>query len=167
MSLEWMGRYRELIEQLQRFGNRYAVQYNREICCGPELCLSTAQLQILGYLLENEEKNLKMAQVAQALDILQSTFSKCISRMVEKGLVEKYHTSQNRKDVIIRASARGREAWLHYGLGLYTAYQQFFSALEGVPDEMLRQFSFALSGLLSADASKEEKPEGTLVPIGR
>lgn len=167
MSLEWMGRYRELIEQLQRFGNRYAVQYNREVSCGPDLSLSPAQLQVLGYLLENEGKHLKMAQVAQALDILQSTFSKCISRMTEKGLIEKYHTSQNRKDVIIRASARGREAWLHYSLGLYAAYQQFFSALEGVPDDALRQFSFALSGLLSADTSRKGEPEDTLVPIGR
>ena len=157
MGLEWMGRYRKLVEQLQGFCSRYALQYNREISCGPGVRLSPAQLQILEYLVDHEDQNLKMSQVAKGMDIMQSTFSKCIGRMSEKGLIEKYHTAENRKDVIIRASAAGREAWLHYSLQLYPVYQQFFVALEGLPDPAIDQLADALSYLLPVSSQKEEQ----------
>lgn len=165
MNMEWMGRYQKLVGQLQSFGSRYALQYNREIDCGADVWLSPAQLQVLEYLVENEEKNLKMSLVAKGLDMMQSTFSKCIGRMAEKGLIEKYHTSDNRKDVIIRASAVGRNAWLRYSLQLYPAYRQFFAALEGLPDSALDQLADALTHLLPTAASQKEKQEEQLIRI--
>lgn len=165
MDMEWMGRYRELVRQLQHFGNRYALQYNREINCGNGVQLSPAQLQVLQYLVENERQNLKMSQVAKGLDIMQSTFSKCVSRMEEKGMLEKYHTADNRKDVIIRASSAGKDAWLNYSLRLYPAYQQFFKALEDIPDGTVKRLADALSYLLPADASREDKKEEQLIRI--
>ena len=98
MQLNWMGKYRNFLEQLIRFGNLYAQAYKVEDSYTESTSFSPAQIQIMECILENEDNNLKMAEIASNLGVTPSSFSKNIKKMTEKGLLEKYHTNHNKKD---------------------------------------------------------------------
>lgn len=62
MKLEWMGEYRDIVEQLIKYCNVYAAVYKKEEFMGTDIPISYAQIQIIEYLLENEELHLNMKQ---------------------------------------------------------------------------------------------------------
>ena len=72
---------------------------------------SYAQIQVLEYLLENEERNENMSSIAARLGITRSNFTKIVNRLVAKGLVEKEHISGTRKDLKLTVNALGRELY--------------------------------------------------------
>ena len=144
MQLEWMGQYRELMEKLIQYGNAYAQNYNREVDLGEGVRFTPAQLQALEYILENEDGCQNMAQIAARLGISPSSFSKNVAKMVEKGFLEKYHTSSNRKDVIIRVSPAGKEAYQQYIRTLEPIFQQLAVLWGEIPNESIGAFLDAL-----------------------
>ena len=78
MKLEWMGEYRDIVEQLIKYCNVYAAVYKKEEFMGTDIQISYAQIQIIEYLLENEELHLNMKQLAAKLGITTSNFSKLV-----------------------------------------------------------------------------------------
>jgi len=76
MKLEWLGEYRDFVEKMIKFGNAYANRYQKERYYGSEIRFSPSQLQTMEYILENEERNQNMAEVAARLGISPSAFSK-------------------------------------------------------------------------------------------
>ncbi len=76
MKLEWMGEYREFVEALIHYCNIYSAAYKAEKI---ELCgvrFSFAQIQVLEYLLENEDLKQNMTEVAARLGISRSNFTR-------------------------------------------------------------------------------------------
>ncbi|WMJ81522.1 helix-turn-helix domain-containing protein [Clostridium sp. MB40-C1] len=104
MELEWMRKYRNFVEKIIKFGNSYAQSYKTEYNYNTSIKFSASQLQVVEYILENEENHQNMSEIASRLGISPSAFSKNVNKMVKKGLLEKFHTSDNRKDVIIKVS---------------------------------------------------------------
>ena len=90
MQLQWMGEYREVVEKLIHYCNVYASVYKKECLTQCGVSFSFSQIQVLEYLLENEEKNDNMSIVAARLGIALSTFSKLVSALEKKGLLKKY-----------------------------------------------------------------------------
>ena len=84
MELTWMGKYRTFVEMLIKYGNSYAQSYNTEGDYGISAVFSPSQLQVLEYILENEEKNQNMAEIAARLGIMPSAFSKNVKKMTQK-----------------------------------------------------------------------------------
>ena len=80
MYLDWMGEYRELVESIIGVVNIYnQIQNERVFTGGIEgLRLSATEVQVIEYILENEEKNSNMSEIAKRLSISQSSFSKKI-----------------------------------------------------------------------------------------
>ncbi len=153
MKLEWMGKYRDFVEKLVRYGNSYAQAYKVESNYTDEIPYSAAQLQVMEYILENEEKNQNMAEIAGRLGITPSAFSKNVKKMVEKGLLEKYHTSINKKDVIIKVSPMGRQVYQKYTEFAYQRlYKELFEILDTIPEEYVSKFSKVLE--LSAEQTQ-------------
>ena len=159
MQLEWMGQYRDLMEKLIQYGNAYAQNYNREMDLGNGVRFTPAQLQALEYILENEEQNQNMAQIAARLGITPSSFSKNVAKMVEKGFLEKYHASNNRKDVIIRVSPAGREAYGRYIQTLLPIFQQLSVLWGQIPTEGMGAFLDALELLSRYNRALTEKSQ--------
>lgn len=156
MQLNWMGKYRNFLEQLIRFGNLYAQAYKVEDSYTESTSFSPAQIQIMECILENEDNNLKMAEIASNLGITPSSFSKNIKKMTEKGLLEKYHTNHNKKDVIIRVSPFGRKLYEDYVRFAYDrAYKEIFQILDQIPAEYIEQFTRILE--ISADQTQLDK----------
>ena len=56
--------------------------------------------------------------------------------MVEKGLLEKYHTTDNKKNVIIRVSDLGRKEYEAYSRYAYKKwFEDLFAMLDEIPEE--------------------------------
>ena len=114
MKLSWMREYREIVEALIHYCNIYAAAYKVEKMTYKGVEYSYAQIQVLEYLLENEEKSENMSRIAERLGITRSNFTKIVNRLVSKGLLEKEYMPGSRKDLRLTVNAFGRELYEDY-----------------------------------------------------
>lgn len=161
MQLEWMGEYRDILEKLIHYCNVYSAVSKKEIGPIEGVSFSLAQIQVVEYLLENEEFNQNMSTIAIRLGITFSTFSKMINKLEEKGLLEKYYLEGNKKNIVVRVSDLGRRVYAAYvDQILECHFNQMFDVLEQIPKEYLTLFSKALANPFSPRTIDEhEEPE--------
>ena len=114
MKLSWMGNYREIVEALIHYCNIYAAAYKLEKLEYKGVTYSYAQIQVVEYLLENEERNENMSAIASRLGITRSNFSKIASRLIQKGLLNKDLLPGSQKERKLTVSALGRELYKAY-----------------------------------------------------
>lgn len=107
MKLEWLDRYRDLVEGIILFANQYSSIKTKEVL-GTDVLYSFEQIQIIEYLLENEELKLNMRGVAERLGLKASAFTKLVNRLEDKGLLEKYRTPDNQKNIVVLVSDKGK-----------------------------------------------------------
>ena len=138
MKLAWMGEYRDVVEALIHYCNIYAAAYKVERMAYRGVSYSYAQIQVLEYLLENEERNENMSAIAARLGITRSNFSKIVNRLVAKGLVEKDYMPGSRKDVKLTVNALGRELYSDYSQDILRwHFSPMFRELAKIaPDEL-------------------------------
>ena len=74
-----MGEYRDLINHTIRTYNTYAHYYTKRGSFGTEALFSLSEIQVIEYILENEEENLPMVEVARRLGLSASSFSRGLS----------------------------------------------------------------------------------------
>ena len=145
MQLEWMGEYREVVESLIHYCNVYAGVYKKEMTHGTEVSFSYAQIQVLEYLLENEELNQNMSCIATRLGITFSTFSKVVNKLESKGLLEKYYLEGNKKNIVVRVSELGRKVYATYSEEILRShFSGMFEILKDIPPEYLPIIAKAL-----------------------
>lgn len=141
MKLEWMGEYRSVVESMIGMCNAYNQVSNTEFFINNDVGVSPVEIQVLEYIIENEERCENMSQVAQRLAISQSNFSKITKKLVGKGLLEKYKTADNNKNIIIQASEFGRAYYKAYSTGEATkVWKDIFDTLNGVDNESIQKF---------------------------
>lgn len=152
MKLEWMGKYRAFVEAMIRFGNSYIQIVNVQGIICDDANISPSELQVMEYILENEERHENMSQVAGRLQISQSSFSKIVKQLVSKGLLEKYHTASNRKNIIVRPSELAREVYDKYSRSSHTAcWRRMFALFDSLDEGAVSAFTEALN-IFSNDA---------------
>lgn len=135
MKLEWMGEYREVVEALIHYSNIYAAAYKKERLLYQGIRYSYAQIQVLEYLLENEEQQ-NMSSIASRLGITRSNFTKIVNRLVEKGLLEKSYMPGSRKSMLITVNSTGRALYEDYSQAIYKRhFSRMFEKLEEIPKE--------------------------------
>ena len=166
-QLEWTGRHRVMMEKLIRYGNAYAQNYSRETDLGEGVRLTPAQLQVLEYLVENENHYLKMARIAAVLGISPSTLTKQAARLTEKGYLEKYHVTNNFRDVIIRPTEKGKAAYRQYLETMEPIFQQLAGLWETIPPEAAETFlkTLALLSQYNSAMTREDKFPPDLIPV--
>ena len=151
MQLEWLGKYRNFFENLFLYTNIYGQIYTLQGFYRTSVPCSLAQIQVLEYILENEEKNQKMAEIAKRLGISASAFSKNVKKMTEKGLLEKYQSTTNHKDIIIKVSPLGRNIYKEYVTALLElCFQKTLEILDEIPQQSIDRFADILK--LNADS---------------
>lgn len=138
MNTKWLGKHRDFIGCLIKYANNYGQAYNVLGFHKTSVPCTLAQIQVIEYTIENEEKNQKMHEVAKRLGISTSAFSKNVKKMVEKGLLEKYKAIDNKKEIIVKASPLGRQVYEEYVTALYERrFKHTFELLDKVPEEYL------------------------------
>ena len=136
MKLEWMGEHREIVEALIHYCNIYAGVYRIEKMQYEGISYSYAQIQVLEYLLENEERNENMSSIAQRLGITRSNFTKIINRLERKGLVERVRAPGSRRDLCVCVNDLGRTLYEDYAKGvLKRHFEPMFRDLDKLTPE--------------------------------
>ncbi|MBR5343615.1 MAG: winged helix-turn-helix transcriptional regulator [Oscillospiraceae bacterium] len=128
MKLEWMEPYRDIIGDFYRSANGYSQICKNEMF-GDPVRFSPYEVQIMEHILEYADQHKNMKWYASRLGLSQATYSKYVQKLVDKGLVEKYHTSGNKKDVILMVSPLGLQ---EYGAYTAMAEEQLFHELFGL-----------------------------------
>jgi DNA-binding MarR family transcriptional regulator len=145
MKLEWMGEYRDIVEALIHYCNRYAAAYKAEKMELFGINFSFAQIQVLEYLLENEDLCQNMSQIAERLGISRSNFTKIVSRLEAKGLVEKQPVEKNRRELQVCVNDMGRKLYSEYSSKILETHFSFmFDSLKEIPPEYRKAVSMAL-----------------------
>lgn len=149
MVLEWMGDHRDVVEALIHYCNIYAAAYKVEKMEYRGVRYSYAQIQVLEYLLENEERQDNMSAIAARLGITRSNFTKIIHRLVSKGLVEKSSLPGNRKELTVSVNALGRALYEDYVKDILRwHFSPMFAQLDKVPPEYRSQLGEALNSAM-------------------
>lgn len=131
-----MGEHRDEVEALIHYCNIYAAAYRLEQMEFEGVCYSFAQIQVVEYLLENEERNENMSAIAARLGITRSNFTKIVNRLVSKGLLEKAPMPGSRKELKIRVNALGRRLYEDYSLDILRwHFSPMFRSLDQIPLE--------------------------------
>ncbi len=150
MKLEWLGEYRELVEAMIRFANNYANVLNKEFM-GEDVKYSFSQIQVVEYLLENEENNQKMSEVAKRLGISTSAFTKLTNKLVNKGILIKDHREGNKKDIIIQVTPLGRSEYNIYSNQIANElFKQMFEIGKKLTKDELEIFTQMMRSLSSS-----------------
>ena len=156
MSLEWLGKYRTLIGNMMRFANAYARNSRYEHSYNTPVKFTPSEIHVLEYILEHENHFENMVGVADILGITKGALSKNVKKMESKGLLEKYHTADNQKNIIIRVTPYGKEVYEQYTRFTYeVAFKRLFEELDTIPDEYLEKFARILE--LAAEFATKEK----------
>ncbi len=163
MKLEWMGEHREVVEALIHYCNIYAGVYRAEKMNYQGITYSYAQIQVLEYLLENEERGENMSSIAQRLGITRSNFTKIINRLSQKGLVEKTRMPGNRRDINVCVNDLGRVLYEDYTKNiLRTHFIPMFRDLDKLSPEARVYVRNALQdAMLGSDYQKEFQQDQT------
>ena len=101
MKMNWMGEYRDIVEALIHYCNIYADVYKHEHMVFQDVTYSFSQVQVLEYLLENEERQENMSAIAYRLGISRSNFTKIVNKLEAKGLVKKQYMQGSRKELVV------------------------------------------------------------------
>ena len=159
MNLIWLGKYRSFFENLSLYTNVYGQAYTIQGFHGTSVPCSLAQIQVLEYILENEEENQKMSEVARRLGL-----SKNVKKMMDKQLLEKYRCSNNHKDIILKASPLGRKVYQEYMNSLWKRqFEKTFAMLDQIPEEYIARFAeilkFNAEAMLRQMDELQNRPE--------
>lgn len=166
MYTEWMGRYRGVIAALVRHGNVVARTLSDKVYHEKyDFYLGQQEWQTLEYLLEHSEDLNHMAQISNQLGMSTSSFSKNVSVLVKYGLVEKYKMEDNRKNIILRISDKGRAFYDEYAQqAVIPMFGKLLGALSTLSDEQLDALAEGIWSL-SGTESEQTKKEKALIKV--
>lgn len=134
MKLEWMGEYRDLIDHRIRTLNTYARYYTKQGTFGTEAVFSLSEIQVVEYILENEEENLPMVEVARRLGMSASSFSRLVKKLTKEGFLEKYYLNNNKKNIIVKVSDYGKKIYDQYARHVYeNIFKDVFRLYDQIP----------------------------------
>lgn len=160
----WMGRYRSLIAAIVLHGNNVSRVLSSRTAMSDDVTLSQPEWQILEYLLENEQDDDCMNRISERLGIPQSSLSKAVKTLCGFGLVERFRRGRNRKNVILRATGKGRELYRAFvPVMIESSFAGFFEALEEVSDADLAAFTEAIRRLTRG--MEEHRGPSPLIPL--
>ena len=141
MTLDWLGKYREFVGEIYRSANAYSSVCKTETL-GDNIRFTAYEVQIMEYIMEYEDEYHNMTWHARKMGLSTSTYSKYVNKLVKKGLLEKYRTSGNKKNIVLRVSDVGKEEYRKYSEHAEkTWFYELFQKLDEVPKEHLDTFT--------------------------
>ena len=149
MKLEWMGEYRDMVAALIHYCNIYAAVHKTEFMEYDGVRYSYSQIQVIEYLLENEDRGENMSAIASRLGISRSNFTKIVNRLTAKGLIEKTLMDGSKKEIALTVTDVGRKLYNSYVDQIKTThFLPMFASLEGLSQKDLAKVTKALNSSL-------------------
>jgi len=153
-----MGRNREFIRLLMKYVNLFSHYGNKTATTQSVISLTAQQWQTLECIIEYEDDVKNMVFMANQLGVPKSTFSKYVGLLVDQGLVERYQQTDNRKDIILKPTDKGRVFYKERSrIILEAAWSEPFTILEKFSDnemEVLVEFMAKMVADLEPENNK-------------
>ncbi len=167
MKLEWMGAYRDIVGDFYRSANGYSQICKTELF-GSKVRFSPYEVQIMEHIMEYSDQRRNMKWFAEQLGLSQATYSKYVRKLVEKGLLEKYHTEGNRKDIILMVSPLGLKEYREYAAFVEQRwFHELFELLDSVGPKELEAVkkTFAIFGRWHGEKAAESEETAELIRV--
>ena len=167
MKLEWMGPDREIVGDFYRSANGYSQICKMELF-GETVRFSPYEVQIMEHILEYADQHKNMKWYANRLGLSQATYSKYVRKLVDKGLVERYHAAGNKKDVILMVSPLGLKEYKEYAsLAKERWFHELCDLLDHVSAEELDTVkkAFSIFGRWHGERTADGEEETELIRI--
>lgn len=154
----WSGRYKALMGEIcknSHLGERSLFKKAVEV---DGVNLTPFEWQVLDYICENDDD--KMTDISDRLGVIQSSFSRCTKILLESGLIEAYHTVNNKKNKILKPTEKGIAVHqqISHRLAEESSWKDFFEELDQLPDDQLAVVTRAFEKLnRGMPAAIEEK----------
>ena len=164
MKLEWMGNYRDIVGNFYRSANGYSQICKTELF-GETVRFSPYEVQILEHIIEYADQRKNMKWYAAHLGLSQATYSKYVRKLVEKGLVEKYHLSGNQKDVILMVSPLGFSEYEKYARFMQERwFSELFTLLDSLSPQELETTKklFSIWGKWHSEHAAPAEPDALI-----
>ena len=124
--------------------------YDKKISSSSNISLNAQQWQTLECIIEFEDENRNMFFMANQIGVPKSTFSKNVKLLVDSGLVDRYRQSNNRKDIILKPSEKGRKYYkTHSEILLKKGWKIPFSVLDKLSDENMSTMEEFMSEMIA------------------
>ncbi|MBQ6048501.1 MAG: winged helix-turn-helix transcriptional regulator [Oscillospiraceae bacterium] len=161
MDMSWMGRYRTLVMALVQHSNISARGGGIRDRITDDVWLNAHEWQVLEYIIEHAEDDAYMNRISEVLGLPQSSFSRSVSLLSSYGLVERYQTESNRKNVLLRPTEKGILVYKEkYSQLDNELFEVLFKSLDRFDDETIKGFSEALlafNKVLKEDSDKRNE----------
>lgn len=143
MKIEWMGKYRELVESIIFLCNCASTEFVTLHNYGTDYKITAREVQILEYLLEDTSGN--MVEVAGRLGVTRGAFSNIVNKLVAKGMIEKIQHENNKKNIYPAVTELGKKTYEQYQVFIQKQwFAHMFEMADQIPDEYISQFSHIL-----------------------
>jgi DNA-binding MarR family transcriptional regulator len=124
--------------------------YDKKISSDSGISLNAQQWQTLECIIEHEDENRNMFFMANQIGVPKSTFSKNVKLLVDFGLVNRYRQSDNRKDIILKPSDKGREYYeIHSEIIFEKGWKIPFSVLDKLSDDNMTTMEEFMSKMIA------------------
>jgi len=141
MNLDWMREHRVMLEKIIKFGNAYTSGVYTKRNFGTDEEFSPSQIQTFEYILDCEDRNENMTEMAKTLGISKSTFSKNVSYLLKRGMLEKYRLANNHKEIFVKPTLKGKEIYSKYvDFVLKACFNEMFQIADDIADEDKERF---------------------------
>ena len=160
MDINWMGRYRQLVETIVKHRNAFARVMNSKTEQYEEVSVSILEWEVLEYIIEHENDDASMAQLSNRLCIPPSSLFKLSKTLCNYGLVAKYQMVGNKKNVILKPTEKGLNYYINRAEMLNDSiFGQFFEELSEFSDEELAHIVRAID-ILTPLTDISANPDG-------
>lgn len=150
-----MGRYRPLVSAIVQHVNTVSRETS-PIHIFEDIYLVPNEWQVLEYIVEHRDDDKYMNNMIQDLAIPQSSFSRIQKKLCDMGLIGRYQTTDNKKNIILKPTELAVKAYDYHTKETYQKiWKPFFDALEGCSDDELERFTAALH-VLSGGVVKDD-----------
>lgn len=159
----WYEDYGDIISRIVKYGNLYVRYCKRLSDFGTDYQVSLFDLQIIEKVYLKEDKYMKMAELAEELGMTQSAFSKNINRLVGMGLIKKYRSENNKKDIFLRVTEKGKETYEQHSKYVYDKiFSQIIPIFQQMSEDQIDKFGEVLDIMGEFPRLLEEKDQQKL-----
>ena len=148
MELIWLGRYKGLVHALVHHSNCVARKAGVSIDRGMGVSLTSQEFQFLEAVIEHEDDVLILSAYATLTGISRSSLTLAAKKLESYGLVEKFKFANNKKNIILRPTEKGKMLYLQSckETGEKT-FSSFFDKLSFLTDDQLEKIADAIMAL--------------------
>jgi len=134
MEIKWI-KHRRIVAAYYRSANAYAAVCRRQNLSHEGM--NPLEVQIMEHILEHADENRNMKWYANQLGVSTSAFTNHVNSLTRRGLVEKFHTTGNRKNIILRLTERGTAAYEEYSSVMQEIFSPIFEEMDKIPADAL------------------------------